>query len=365
LARWLEDEVFPAADSVQQESLTLIPRDDGHIEVEPATGSGVSTLCDCRELCSFLRDCGMDEMQLDTRLGSNQVEDVLRPLMAYRRCLASTDQDMDPGRIPALLRSQDGLHFNWMHFHVQDGAVIAQYSYCVTHLSLAVRWFERQHGHFADHRTLYRYPHAAFPCTELVEENQRCGKGGGECELADTGVFEDGRYFDVYVEYAKAGPDKILMRISIRNQADVEAAIHVLPQVWFRNTWSWETDAEKPELCVEAGQVVCEPPELGRRFLQADEDPEWLCCENETNRLKLWGEGEPGHDKDAFHEYVVDGREEAVNPEIRRHRPGRGLAGQRRVGLYDRRDAVRRRRHYAVSRLRFRGIEARAGVRAP
>ena len=166
-------------------------------------------------------------------------------------------------------------------------------------------------------RMLYRYPQAAFPYAELVEENQRRGKGEGEYELADTGVFEDGRYFDVYVEYAKAGPDDILMRISVRNQADVEAAIHVLPQVWFRNTWSWETDAEKPELRVEAGQVVCEHFKLGRLFLQADEDPEWLCCENETNRLKLWGQSEPGHYKDAFHGHVVDGREEAVNPERR------------------------------------------------
>ncbi len=166
-------------------------------------------------------------------------------------------------------------------------------------------------------KMLYRYPQAAFPYAELVEENRRLGKDEGEYELADTGVFEEGSYFDVCVEYAKAAPDDILMRISVQNRADVEASIHVLPQAWFRNTWSWQGDADRPELRVENGHVVLEHARLGRLFLYADEFPDWLCCENETNRPKLWGQGEPGHYKDAFHECVINGREEAVNPDRR------------------------------------------------
>jgi len=158
LARWLEDEIFPAANSIQEESLTLIPRDKGMITVESVTESGVSRLCDCHELCEFLRGCGIGRVQLDTRLESNQVEDVLRLLMAYRKRLTSPNAGQNGGHVPALLHSRDGLHFNCMQLRVQDGAIIARYSYCVTRISLAVRWFERRHRRFADHRALF---HAA------------------------------------------------------------------------------------------------------------------------------------------------------------------------------------------------------------
>ena len=172
LARWLEDEIFPAADSVQEESLALIPRDDGKITVESVTRSGVSELCDCHELCEFLRQCSIRRLQLDTRLESNQIEDVLRLLMAYRRELAARDDGRGNDRVPGLLRCREGLHFNCMQLRLRDGVLVAQYSYCVTRLSLAVRWFEGRHQRFADHRALFhaapRYGLLAVGLTGLV-----------------------------------------------------------------------------------------------------------------------------------------------------------------------------------------------------
>lgn len=172
LACWLEEEIFPAADSTQEESLTLIPRDDGAITVESVTADGVSGLCDCHDLCEFLRGCGIDRVQLDTRLESNQIEDVLRLLMAYRKRLTSPNAGRSGGPVLALLRSPDGLHFNCMELRIQGGVLVAQYSYCVTRLSMAVRWFERRHRRFADHRALFhaapRYGLLAVALTGVV-----------------------------------------------------------------------------------------------------------------------------------------------------------------------------------------------------
>src|SRR6516165_6667477 len=97
-------------------------------------------------------------------------------------------------------------------------------------------------------RMLYKYPHAAFPYARLVEENARRGKQQPEFEIIDTGVFDDDRYFDVDIEYAKAGPDDVLLRVTAVNRGPEAAAIHILPQAWFRNTWSWSEDAKKPLL---------------------------------------------------------------------------------------------------------------------
>ncbi len=158
LGQWLEEEVFPAADNIQEESLVLTPREDGQITVAGTSGPDVSELCDCRMLCEFLRQCGVRRLQLDTRLESNQIEDVVRLLMAYRRELDRRQDGRTGGRVPDLMRSHEGLHLNCMQLRFQDGVLIAQYSYCVTRLSLAVRWFERRHHRFADHRALF---HAA------------------------------------------------------------------------------------------------------------------------------------------------------------------------------------------------------------
>lgn len=158
LGFWLEEELFPNADKVREESLTLTPRADGQLAVtETNSGKGVS-LCDCHEVCDFLGRLGIAALRVDTRLESNQIEDVMALLLAYRRELTSRHDCVHVAPLLSALGSDEGLHFNCMDIRLQDGLLSMQYSYCVTKLSLAVRWFERKHRHFADHRALF---HAA------------------------------------------------------------------------------------------------------------------------------------------------------------------------------------------------------------
>jgi hypothetical protein len=168
-------------------------------------------------------------------------------------------------------------------------------------------------------RMLYKYPQGAFPYAELVEENRRRGKHEPEFELIDTGTFSDGRYFDVFIEYAKAGPDDLLVLITAQNRGDQDAPLHVLPQLWFRNTWSWGYSAPKPGLSLaNENFVVANHADLPEYHLYADGDAAWLFCENETNVRRLYGQNDvPGHFKDALHEYVINGDTRAVNPEMR------------------------------------------------
>src|SRR5438552_5143170 len=122
-------------------------------------------------------------------------------------------------------------------------------------------------------KLLYKYPQREFPYARLVEENgRRKGDSGQpEFELLDTGIFDDNRYFDVFVEYAKAEPEEILMRVTVHNRGPEAATIHLLPQLWFRNTWSWKPGAKKPELtATNDGAVVAKDPELGEYVLHAD-----------------------------------------------------------------------------------------------
>src|SRR5262249_34910327 len=131
---------------------------------------------------------------------------------------------------------------------------------------------------------LYKYPHAAFPYPQLVEENRRRDKHSPEFELMDTGVFSENRYFDVVVEYAKGSPEDILVRISVTNPGPKRADIHLLPTIWFRNTWSWGRDTgARPVLREEDGAIELEHPDLGRRRLHCEDGPELLFTENETN----------------------------------------------------------------------------------
>jgi len=168
---------------------------------------------------------------------------------------------------------------------------------------------------------LYKYPQAAYPYAWLVEENGRRGRRDSEFELLDTGVFDDNRYFDVFVEYAKAGTDDILIRITVSNRGPEAATLHLLPTLWFRNTWSWDHGTKRPTLSRgrSAGRtavVVAEHPDLPANYrLNCEGDPELLFTENETNFQRLYGH-ENSHPfvKDAFHEYVVHGRKDAVNP---------------------------------------------------
>src|SRR5262249_48866608 len=141
-----------------------------------------------------------------------------------------------------------------------------------------------------------------------------------EFELADTGVFDDCRYFDVFVEYAKAAPDDILTKITIANRGPDAATIHLLPTLWFRNTWSWGRTGEgywrKSSLrLLEDGSVLTEHESLGRMHLFAEGNPHFLFTENETNCERLFGAPNSSpYVKDAFHQYVIHGRTDAVNP---------------------------------------------------
>jgi Glycosyl hydrolase family 63 C-terminal domain len=169
-------------------------------------------------------------------------------------------------------------------------------------------------------RALYKYPQVEFPYRQLVEENRRRGSTGPEFELADTGVFDGNRYFDVQIEYAKAGPDDLLIRISATNRGPQAAPLHILPTLWFRNTWSWQSTNEaspKPFLRLETANAVrVEHNSLGNYQFAFDTEAVVLFTENETNAHRLWGTPNPtSFVKDAFHEHVIAGRRDAVNYE--------------------------------------------------
>jgi len=167
---------------------------------------------------------------------------------------------------------------------------------------------------------LYKYPQRAFPYADLVETNRGRGRNELEYELLDTRVFDGDRYFDVFVEYAKASPEDVLVRITVANRGPEPAVLHVLPTLWFRNTWTWWPGAQKPSLrAVQNGGAVAiaaDHPGLGARSLQCDGAPQLIFTENESNEERL--SGKPNRNpwvKDAFHRLVVNGEEGAVNPE--------------------------------------------------
>jgi Mannosylglycerate hydrolase MGH1-like glycoside hydrolase domain len=164
---------------------------------------------------------------------------------------------------------------------------------------------------------LYKYPQAAFPYGDLVKTNQGRSRQEFEYELLDTGVFDQDRYFDVFVEYAKASPEDLLVQITVHNQGPEPATLHVLPTLWFRNTWSWGGEAPRPELWPSgAGAIVASHPELGQRFLACDGADELLFTENETNTERLFGApNRTPYVKDGIDGYVVHGRRDAVNPQ--------------------------------------------------
>src|SRR5271157_3194590 len=163
---------------------------------------------------------------------------------------------------------------------------------------------------------LYKYPQREYPYRDLIETNRRRSREEMEYELLDTGVFNDDRYFDVFVEYAKADPEDVLIKISVHNRGPEAAQIHVLPTLWFRNTWSWGDDETKPLLGqVDREQIHASHPQLGEYTLQCEGAAELLFTENESNAGRLWGQPNSSpYVKDAFHEYVVSGKREAVNP---------------------------------------------------
>ncbi|HEY0463869.1 MAG TPA: glucosidase, partial [Polyangiaceae bacterium] len=162
-------------------------------------------------------------------------------------------------------------------------------------------------------KMLYKYPQAEFPYSWLLEENRRRGRQRPEFELVDTGVFDEGRYFDVFVEYAKAGPNDTLIRIRAVNRGPETKRLHLLPQILFRNTWSWYKDPPRPFLAAEGERTVrLKHPQLGEFRLYCQGEPTLLFCENETNFQRIFGTEGPAHPKDAFHDYIVHGESAAV-----------------------------------------------------
>ena len=174
-------------------------------------------------------------------------------------------------------------------------------------------------------KALYKYPQSEFPYARLVSENSKLGRKDPEFELMDTGIFDENRYFDVFAEYCKESPNDILIRFTVANRGPEAATLHILPTLWFRNTWSWGRTGfaywSRPKIGeVEPGLLLSEHASLGGFYLAAAPGPDgklprFLFTENDTNLARLFDAANPGpYVKDAFHEYVVHGREEAVNP---------------------------------------------------
>jgi hypothetical protein len=166
---------------------------------------------------------------------------------------------------------------------------------------------------------LYKYPQAAFPYDDLIDTNRRRSKLEFEYELLDTGIFNEDRYFDVFVEYAKQSPEDILIRIGICNRGPEPAAVHVLPTLWFRNTWSFGGNDPKPQLKQAEGEqpacITASHAQLGERYLYCDGSVPLLFTENETNNERLFGSpNQAPFVKDGIDNCVVHGRQDAVNP---------------------------------------------------
>ena len=167
---------------------------------------------------------------------------------------------------------------------------------------------------------LYKYPQRAYPYDQLVQTNRQRTRDEVEYELIDTGAFDDDSYFDVFVEYAKASPDDLLVKISAINRGPEAASLHLLPQLWFRNTWWLEREPgllglERVESKKGLSTIQVQDPRLGELYFYCDDSPELLFTNNETNRQRLFGEDNPSpYVKDAFHAYVVNGVRESVNP---------------------------------------------------
>ena len=180
---------------------------------------------------------------------------------------------------------------------------------------------------------LYKYPQAAFPYADLVETSRSRGRNEFEYELLDTGVFDQDRYFDVFVEYAKDSPEDILIQITVHNRGPEAAELHVLPTLWFRNQWSWQDGADRTaRACSGLGNAVkAVDPKLGERYLYCDGDAPLLFTENETNTQRIFGvPNRSPYVKDGINNYVVHGQKDAVNPEERGTKVAAALSADRR-----------------------------------
>ena len=168
-------------------------------------------------------------------------------------------------------------------------------------------------------KMLYKYPQRKFPYGKLLKHNAERTRLEPEYELIDTGVFNNNRYFDVFIEYAKAGPDDVLLQITVHNRSKHKETVRVLPQMWFRNTWGWGYDDYRPSIVqTGAGAARAEHRDLGGYHLYCEGEPQLLFCENDSNGPRLYGlPGEGLYFKDGINDYVVEGRPHAVNPQQR------------------------------------------------
>jgi hypothetical protein len=166
---------------------------------------------------------------------------------------------------------------------------------------------------------LYKYPQAAYPYANLIETSRRRSRQEFEYELLDTGVFDQDRYFDVFVEYAKESPEDILIQITVHNRGPEAAELHVLPTLWFRNDWSWQGNPDRPTLQALPGKrriIKAIHAKLGERYLSCEGDAPLLFAENETNMQRIFGvPNRSPYVKDSINNYVVHGQNDAVNPE--------------------------------------------------
>jgi hypothetical protein len=165
-------------------------------------------------------------------------------------------------------------------------------------------------------RMLYKYPQAAYPYQNLLDENRRRGIGAPEYELIDTGVFDEERYFDVFIEYAQVEPGEILLRVTAHNRGAADAPLHLLPTLWFRNAWSWTQDAARPALTLGApGRIDAHHESLGGLHLYADAEPMIIFCDNESNLQRLYGApASTPYPKDGINDFIVLGDPDRVNP---------------------------------------------------
>ncbi|MFK8184858.1 MAG: glucosidase [Phormidesmis sp.] len=167
---------------------------------------------------------------------------------------------------------------------------------------------------------LYKYPQSAYPYQQLVEENQRRGYEDPEYELLDTGIFEENRYFDIFIEYAKCDAEDIFIKVTAHNRGSTEKPLHMLPTLWFRNTWSWEEGEPKPQLSAFTNKgdysiIEADHPTLGKRWLYCQGQPQRLFTENETNLQRLYNQPNASpYVKDGINNCVVEGQTTAVNP---------------------------------------------------
>jgi hypothetical protein len=166
-------------------------------------------------------------------------------------------------------------------------------------------------------KMLYKYPQHEYPYSWLIDENRKRSKTEPEFELIDTGIFNEDKYFDVFTEYAKAGANDILIKISIHNRGNEDAAINVLPTVWFRNTWAWGYDEYKPQMMSSNnGDIMIDHKTLGQLTLHLDKKTSLLFCDNESNRKKLYDVSNvSSYCKDGINEYIVHNNEHAINEE--------------------------------------------------